>query len=93
MLLKKGLSGETYNVCSGNSYRIRDLLDRMCEIAGVAVTIRIDKARLRPVDMPELRGDATKIQEHTGWKPKLNIDDTLKAMLEDWDHKLSTASS
>jgi GDP-4-dehydro-6-deoxy-D-mannose reductase len=91
VLLKKGRSGETYNVCSGNSYRIRDLLDRMCELAGVKVTIRIDQARLRPVDMPELRGDASKMKEHTGWSARLDINETLKAMLEDWDRRLAAA--
>jgi GDP-4-dehydro-6-deoxy-D-mannose reductase len=91
VLLKKGRSGETYNVCSGNSYRIRDLLDRICALAGVEVQVRVDQARIRPIDMPDLRGDTTKIQEHTGWRAKLDIDETLKAMLEDWDRKLAAA--
>jgi GDP-4-dehydro-6-deoxy-D-mannose reductase len=91
VLLKKGRSGETYNVCSGNSYRIRDLLDKMCELAGVKVNIRVDQSRLRPVDMPELRGDASKMKAHTGWSAKLDINETLKAMLEDWDRKLAAA--
>jgi GDP-4-dehydro-6-deoxy-D-mannose reductase len=88
VLLKKGRSGETYNVCSGKSYRIRDLLDWMCRLAGVKVKIHVDKARLRPVDMPELRGDPSRIHEHTGWAAKLDIEETLSAMLEDWDRKL-----
>lgn len=88
VLLTKGRSGETYNVCSGTSYRIRDLLDRMCALAGVEVSIRVDKARLRPVDMRELRGDPSKMREHTGWSAKIPIEDTLQSMLEDWDRKL-----
>ena len=91
VLLKKGRSGETYNVCSGNSYRIRDLLDQICALAGVTVQVRVDPARIRPVDMPDLRGNGTKIYEHTGWRPKLDISETLKAMLEDWDRKLAAA--
>jgi GDP-4-dehydro-6-deoxy-D-mannose reductase len=91
MLLKKGRGGETYNVCSGNSYRIRELLDRLCALAGINVNVRVDQARMRPVDMPDLRGDATKIHEHTGWKAKLDINETLKAMLDDWDRKLAAA--
>jgi GDP-4-dehydro-6-deoxy-D-mannose reductase len=91
VLLKKGRSGETYNVCSGNSYKIRDLLDKICALAGVEVKIRTDEARIRPVDMPDLRGDPTKIQEHTGWRSKLEIEETLRAMLEDWDHKVAAA--
>jgi len=90
VLLKKGRSGETYNVCSGKSYRVGDLLDRMCALAGVKVTLRVDESRLRPVDMPELRGDPSRIREHTGWAAQHSIDETLKAMLEDWDRKLQT---
>jgi GDP-4-dehydro-6-deoxy-D-mannose reductase len=91
VLLKKGHAGETYNVCSGNSYRIRDLLDRLCALAQIKVDVRVDEARIRPVDMPDLRGNGTKIYEHTGWRPKLDINQTLKSMLEDWDRKLAAA--
>lgn len=91
VLLKKGRSGETYNVCSGNSYRIRDLLEKLCALAGVDVQVRVDQARMRPVDMRELRGEAAKIKDHTGWTAKLDIDETLKAMLDDWDRKLTAA--
>jgi GDP-4-dehydro-6-deoxy-D-mannose reductase len=91
VLLKRGRSGETYNVCSGNSYRIRDLLDQICALAGVKVNVRVDPARMRPTDMPDLRGDASKIHQHTGWRAKLDINETLKAMLEDWDRKIAAA--
>ncbi|HET6348757.1 MAG TPA: GDP-mannose 4,6-dehydratase [Candidatus Krumholzibacteria bacterium] len=92
LLLQKGRSGETYNVCSGKSYRIRDLLDRLCELAGVEVKLHVDTGRLRPVDMPELRGDPSKIREHTGWRANIDIEETLSAMLEDWEQKLPAAS-
>ncbi len=91
VLLKKGRSGETYNVCSGNSYRIRDLLDKLAVLAGVEVTIRVDESRLRPVDMRELRGDPSKIRDHTGWTARIDIEQTLQAMLDDWDRKLQAA--
>jgi GDP-4-dehydro-6-deoxy-D-mannose reductase len=91
VLLMKGRSGETYNVCSGKSYRIRDLLDWMCALAGVKVKIHVDQTRLRPVDMPELRGSPARLREHTGWTAKLNIEETLHAMLEYWDRRLRAA--
>jgi GDP-4-dehydro-6-deoxy-D-mannose reductase len=86
-LLDKGVAGETYNVCSGRSHRIRDLLERMCELAGVEVEIRVDPERLRPVDMPELRGDGSKLGAATGWKPTISIDDTLGALLDYWERR------
>jgi GDP-4-dehydro-6-deoxy-D-mannose reductase len=85
VLLKKGRTGETYNVCSGRSYRVRELLDRMVAAAGVAVKIHVDPSRLRPVDMPELRGDPGKMHEHTGWSAKIPIEETLHALVEYWD--------
>ena len=85
VLLKKGRMGETYNVCSGNSYRVGDLLNKLCTLAGVHVSIRVDVSRLRPVDTPELRGDPSKMHDHTGWTTKWSIEDTLKSLLEYWD--------
>ena len=84
-LMQRGRSGETYNVCSGRSYRIGDLLDQLCAIAGTRVKIEVDAARLRPVDMTELRGDPAKIREHTGWQAKRPINETLRALLEYWE--------
>jgi GDP-4-dehydro-6-deoxy-D-mannose reductase len=89
LLLDKGAPGETYNVCSGRSYHLRDLLDRMCELAGVDVDIVVDPERLRPVDMPELRGDAAKLSAATGWAPEVSIDDTLRSLLSHWDGRVA----
>ena len=88
-LLAKGEAGETYNVCSGNSYRVRDMLERLCELAGVDVKIIVDPERLRPVDMPELRGDPSKLEDVTGWKASIPIDDTLQSLLDYWAGRVS----
>lgn len=91
-LLDAGVAGETYNVCSGTSYRIRDLLDRLCELAAVDVEIEVDPDRLRPVDMPELRGDAGKLVTATGWKPAHPMDDTLQSLLDYWGARVGSAA-
>ena len=88
-LLQKGQKGETYNVCSGNSYRVRDLLDQLCQLAGVDVEIKIDPDRVRPVDTPELRGDNGKIHADTGWMPVTPIEETLQSLLDYWAQELS----
>jgi GDP-4-dehydro-6-deoxy-D-mannose reductase len=92
VLLKKGRTGETYNVCSGDSYHVGDLLNQLCTLAGVHVSIRVDVSRLRPVDTPELRGDPSKMREHTGWVAKVPIQETLKSLLEYWDRALESAA-
>jgi GDP-4-dehydro-6-deoxy-D-mannose reductase len=91
VLLKKGRMGETYNVCSGQSYRVGDLLRELCALAGIHVAIRVDVSRLRPVDTPELRGNPSKMREHTGWATKIPIQDTLKSLLQYWDERVAGA--
>lgn len=88
-LLERGNRGLTYNVCSGRSYGLRDLLDRLCDIAGVEVKIEVDPDRLRPADTPELRGDPARILNDTGWSPQTPIEETLRSLYESWEREIS----
>jgi GDP-4-dehydro-6-deoxy-D-mannose reductase len=85
VLMEKGTRGETYNICTGVSYGLRDLLDTMCRLAGVEVNIVVDPNRLRPADTPELRGIGDKIHADTGWAPGFKIEDTLTELLHYWE--------
>ena len=84
-LLRDGKPGETYNVCSGESHHLRSLLEKLFQMAGVDVEVQLDPKLLRPVDVPDLRGDPTKIREHTGWRAKTTIDETLQSLLDYWE--------
>jgi GDP-4-dehydro-6-deoxy-D-mannose reductase len=84
-LMERGTRGETYNVCTGRSYVIRDLLDQMCRLAGVNVAVVVDPNRLRPADTPELRGTGDKIRSDTGWVPRITIEETLTGLLAYWE--------
>ena len=88
LLLTRGERGEIYNVCSGSSHRIRDLLDQLCGLAGVKVDIRVDPERVRPVDMPDLCGDPSKLNTATGWAPSISMADTLQSLLDYWRDQL-----
>ena len=91
-LLERGRAGEVYNVCSGRSHRLRDLLEKMCTLAACEVEIRVDPPRMRPADVPELRGDHRKITADTGWEPATPMDDTLQWLLDDWTERLTRES-
>ena len=84
-LLEHGAVGETYNVCSGIEYRLRSLLERMTEIAGVAVRVELDQERVRPTEQRRVCGDPSKIRLATGWTPRVPIDDSLRAVLNYWE--------
>jgi GDP-4-dehydro-6-deoxy-D-mannose reductase len=87
-LLEKGKRGTAYNVCSGESYSLRVLLEKLGELAGVEIRITVDPERVRPVDMQELCGDNSLIARHTGWKPEVPIERTLQSLLDYWSAEL-----
>jgi GDP-4-dehydro-6-deoxy-D-mannose reductase len=84
LLMERGTPGRIYNVCSGQAYRIRDLLDTLVALARVPVTIEEDPARLRPSDNPIVLGDCARLRRETAWQPTIPIAQTLRDLLDDW---------
>jgi GDP-4-dehydro-6-deoxy-D-mannose reductase len=80
VLLLRGLSGEVYNVCSGHGRTIRSMLDELVELVGIPADIQIDPGKVRPVDLPFLVGDASKLRA-LGWVPRLTVRDALVDLL------------
>jgi len=84
LALEKGKPGEAYNICTGRSYSIREILDMLIGITGMDVEVRTDKGRLRPSDVPLLEGDNSKFREDTGWEPEFTIRQTLSDLIDFW---------
>jgi len=84
MLATGGEAGEVYNVCSGVAVQIGEVLDRLVALASATVVPVEDPALFRPVDVPVLRGDASRLQAATGWRPTIPLDTTLTEVLDDW---------
>ena len=84
LALEKGKPGEVYNLCSGTSYRIREVLDMLLALSGVRVDVKQEASRLRPSDVPHLEGDNGKFGADTGWKPEIPFERTLRDLLDFW---------
>ncbi|RMH82260.1 NAD-dependent epimerase/dehydratase family protein [Pseudomonas sp. AOB-7] len=84
LLLDKGVSGEVYNVCSGQERKVRDMIAEMARLAGVEVELVQDPARMRRAEQRRVVGSSDKLQRETGWKPGVHITDTLQSVLSDW---------
>ena len=82
LLLVKGKRGELYNVCSGNGYTLRQVLELIAEIEEVELETIIDKRKIRPNDNMIIIGNNTKLVSETGWNPMYNIRQTLQDMLD-----------
>ncbi|MDQ6698374.1 MAG: GDP-mannose 4,6-dehydratase [Actinomycetota bacterium] len=84
MLVLSGEPGEVYNVCSGVDLAVQDLADQLLALARRPMRFEPDPELLRPVDIPVLRGDHSRLTKATGWEPEIPIDRTLADLLEDW---------
>ena len=82
-LMADGEAGDVYCVCSGEAIAIQDLADRLLALTDSPMELVTDPSRHRPVDIPVLRGDSTKLREATGWQPTHSIDDTLRDLLDE----------
>lgn len=76
--------GDQYNICSGKSIKIRDMLNLLLSMTDKKVEIVQDPGRMRPSDINILQGDCTKFREATGWKPEISFEQTMKDLLEYW---------
>lgn len=82
--LEKGRPGAVYNICTGTSHGIREILDLLIRLTGLEVEVRTDTGRLRPSDVPLLEGDNSAFRSDTGWQPEIPFERTLSDLLDFW---------
>lgn len=81
-LAVNGRSGETYNVGSGHAVSIQSILDKIIELSGTEIKVEVDKERFRPVDVPFVEADVSKLKNDTGWERKLTLEESLEDILQ-----------
>lgn len=84
LLIKKGEINEIYNVCSGKSLAISDILNKLLQLSTKKIKVVRDNELLRPSDIPVLVGDNGKLMNQTGYKSQYKIFDTLRDTLNYW---------
>jgi dTDP-glucose 4,6-dehydratase len=81
-LLKKSCkSGEIYNICTGTSFSIKNIISNLIYITKKNPKILISKKRLRSADVFDLRGSNKKIFKSNKWSPKYKNSDGFKKAL------------
>lgn len=88
LLAEKGKKGETYNVGSGVAVSIQEILDVAITLSNVAIEVRQDPTKMRPLDVPIIVADTSKIYNHTGWQPKIALNSTILEVLEFWRNNI-----
>lgn len=84
-LLDKGTPGQVYNICSGQEQSIRHLIEQLADIAQVDVQLIQDPTRLRRAEQRRVCGSQAKLRQATGWTPETTTQQSLRAILSDWE--------
>jgi GDPmannose 4,6-dehydratase len=79
---------DDYVIATGEMRSVRDFVAAAFAMAGLEWQkyVVVDEAYMRPAEVHELRGDASKAMKLLGWKPKATFDELVREMLE---HDLS----
>jgi GDP-4-dehydro-6-deoxy-D-mannose reductase len=83
LLMEKGDAGEAYNVASNQAYSIQTLLDTLLSFTATEINVQVDAAKFRPVDLPLVQGDYSRLHALTGWEPSIPFEVTLRDLLND----------
>jgi GDP-4-dehydro-6-deoxy-D-mannose reductase len=83
-----GVPGDVYNIGSGQSHSVHELLDVLLSYSHVQITVEPDPERLRPSDVPMVRCDASKFRALTGWEPTVPFKATLRDVLDYWRQRV-----
>ena len=83
LLVARGEPGTAYNVCSGRAVAIGDLAEKLLALTERPMQLRTDPELERPVDIPVLIGDNSRLRRATGWEPAIDLDTTLADLLAD----------
>lgn len=77
LLLEPSVPPGIYNVASGATVKMADVVESLIGLARVPVRVERDEARVRPADVPRIAGDASKLRAATGWEPQISLEQTL----------------
>ena len=75
--------GETINLGSNKSYKIKNIVKRVSKILNSDVKIQVSKTRLRPYDVNKLVCNNKKAKQLLDWNPMIEFDSGLEYTI-DW---------
>ena len=82
-LLETRSASDTFNVCTGASYSLREVLETMAQIAGYSIQVRVNPAFVRVNEVRRLAGNPACLQARVGELPHYALTQTLHWMYHD----------
>jgi len=79
----KGKVGEIYNIGGNKVISVKDFLIKLKKLANKKIFSKLDKSLLRPQDLTLQIASSKKFKLHTGWKTKVNFNDSVEKLLNE----------
>lgn len=83
-VMEYGRPGETYNIAASENYTVQEILDRLLTLSDKNIKVEKDPDRMRKSDIEASIGSYKKLNELSGWEPKIGLDKTLLDTLNYW---------
>jgi nucleoside-diphosphate-sugar epimerase len=81
-LLAAAPAGQAFNICSGQSHSIAEVIDTMSELAGYRIDVEVNPAFVRANDVLTLAGNNDKLTSVVGAIEPIPLVDTLRWMYQ-----------
>lgn len=86
-LLQHGQSGQTYNICSGQTYTLQQVIDTLSRLTGHQLQVKVNPAFVRATEVHKLCGNPERIQQTLAQAgvacTQPTLEQTLKNMLKE----------
>lgn len=90
LVTKNPQRGEYYNIGGSYSCSIKEMLNFLLSLSTRKdIKVEVDPSRLRPIDADLQVPDTSKFKKHTGWKPIISFEKTMKDLLDYWRDEVS----
>jgi nucleoside-diphosphate-sugar epimerase len=81
-LLEHGTPGQSYNVCTGITYTLQQVIDQLVQITGHHLSVQVNPAFVRANEVYRLSGSPIKLQACIGTLAITELPNTLRVMLQ-----------
>ena len=88
LVICEGEAGQVYNVGSGTGRPVSWILDALLGMSSTSIHVQPDPERLRPSDVPRSICDNRRLVAATGWKPQIDLHQTLREILDHWRQEI-----
>jgi len=93
LVMARGRTGEVYNVGTGQTHSMREVLERLLALVDVEIEVKQRPGLVRANDTRVIRADPSRLRSEIGWRPQWTLEQTLSDTLEYWRQALAVETA